>query len=62
MLGKPVTYHHPDQWCHIPYSATFQGKDDGCPPGNTGTIPGRSSGRVALRRGQCNTVPLPLLA
>ena len=47
---------------HIPDSATFQTKDDGCPPGQTGAIPGGYSGRVTLRREQCNITPLLLAA
>jgi hypothetical protein len=62
VLRRPLPYHHLDQRCHIPYSATSQSKDDGHAHGKTGTLPGSYSGQVALRRGQCNTVPLPLLA
>jgi len=39
---------------HIPDSTASQGKDDSRPPGHTGFIPGGYSGRVALRREQCN--------
>jgi hypothetical protein len=45
--------HHPDKR-HIPDSAASQGKDDGRPPGQTGVVPGGYSGRVAVKREQCN--------
>ena len=52
-LGSPLHHNHLDK-CHILDSAASQGKDDGRPPGQTGTIPGGYSRRVALRREQCN--------
>jgi hypothetical protein len=53
VLGR-LLHHHPDQWHHISYSAASDGKDDGCIPGQVGTIPGGLLGRLALRREQCN--------
>jgi hypothetical protein len=61
MLGRPLEHHHPDQRHRIPDSVASKGKDDGCPSGETGTIPGGYSGQVALTREQCNVTPLPLV-
>ena len=43
VLGRSPLRHHPDQR-HKPDSVVSQGKDDGCPPGDTGAIPGGYSG------------------
>ena len=49
VLGGPLHHNHLDKH-HILDSAASQGKDDGRPPGQTGTIPGYYSGCVGLRR------------
>jgi hypothetical protein len=55
-LGRAVHHHHPNQRRDLPDSTARPVEEDGSPSRPTGTILGTYSGRVALRRGQCNIV------
>jgi len=65
VLGRPLPHHYPDQRCHIPDSAPFQGKNDCRPPRQTDAIPGDYSGQVVasqtLAERRCRSCGMPMV-